>query len=66
MGTITIPGTGEELISFTPARDAARAIARLIDQDNWELTTFVCGETPTWESVAQLLANYGKSLEVRI
>jgi nucleoside-diphosphate-sugar epimerase len=64
-GTITIPGTGEELISFTAARDAARAIARLIDQDNWEPTTFVCGETTTWKRVAQLLAKYGKSLEVR-
>jgi nucleoside-diphosphate-sugar epimerase len=64
-GVITIPGTGEELISFTAARDAAAAMARLIDQDNWEATTFVCGETATWNSVAKLLAKCGRDMEVR-
>ncbi|KAJ6001076.1 hypothetical protein N7481_001485 [Penicillium waksmanii] len=64
-GVITIPGTGEELISFTAARDTAAAIARLIDQDDWEATTFVCGETTTWNRVAKLLADHGRDMEVR-
>jgi nucleoside-diphosphate-sugar epimerase len=64
-GVMTIPGTGEESISFTAARDAAAAMARLIDQDNWEATTFVCGETTTWNSVAKLLARHGRDLKVR-
>lgn len=65
MNTMTIPGTGEEPISFTAARDTAKAIAKLIDQNNWEPTTFVCGETATWNSVAKLLSKYGKALDMR-
>jgi nucleoside-diphosphate-sugar epimerase len=63
--TITIPGTGEEQISFTAARDVAKAIAKLIDQDDWETSTFVCGETTTWNSVVKLLEKHGKAMEVR-
>ncbi|CAG8320431.1 unnamed protein product [Penicillium salamii] len=64
-GVMNIPGTGEELVSFTAVRDTARAIAHLIDQDHWEASTFVCGQTTTWNAVAKLLAQHGKDLELR-
>ncbi|TVY32183.1 Oxidoreductase [Lachnellula occidentalis] len=62
--TLKIPGTGTEPIAFTSARDAARAISRLfiMDCEPWENTTYVCGETTTWNDVARLLEKHGHRL----
>lgn len=62
-GTITIPGTGDEPIAFTAARDGAKAIAQLMSHDNWEATTYVCGETSSWNKVADVLDKRGYSLK---
>lgn len=61
-GTIKIPGTGDEPIAFTAARDGAKGVVRLISSQNWEETTYVCGETSTWNKIAAKLAQQGYSL----
>lgn len=60
---LAIPGTGDEPVTFTAARDSARAIAALIDQPNWERTTYVAGETTTWNKVYQQLRTRGTCLK---
>lgn len=62
-GTIKIPGTGEEQIAFTSARDGAKAVVRLLAAEEWEETTYVCGQHSTWNSVADKLAARGIKLE---
>lgn len=61
--TIKIPGTGKEQIAFTAARDCAKGVARLVSCDDWEETTYVCGETCTWDDIADKLASRGYKLE---
>lgn len=63
-GTMTIPGTGDEKITFTLARDMAKAVAALISQENWESVTYVSGETSSWNGVAKLLEKHGKVLKI--
>lgn len=60
--TITIPGDGKTPITFTAARDGAKALARLIDQDNWEASTYVSGSIHTWNDLAELLDRRGLKL----
>lgn len=62
-GTVAIPGTGDERIAFTAARDGAKALARLMKCDAWEPTTYVCGETTTWNHIADVLAARGYKLQ---
>ncbi|KIM92610.1 hypothetical protein OIDMADRAFT_36481 [Oidiodendron maius Zn] len=57
--TFKIPGTGEEPIGFTSARDAARAIVRLMSYDEWEPIIYVCGETATWNKVKDIIIKRG-------
>lgn len=64
-GTMTIPGTGDEKITFTSARDAAKAVAQLVDKDNWDTVTYVSGETSSWNQVREVLAKHGKNLVVK-
>lgn len=48
-GTSIIPGTGDESISFTSARDLAKAASELFASDEpWEEVTFVSGEHSSW------------------
>lgn len=63
---MTIPGTGDEPIGMTSARDGARAVARLfsLPELEWEQSTFVCGELTTWNRVAKLLAGEGYDFKV--
>jgi len=60
--TLKIPGTGNELVALTSARDAARAIAQLVNHVDWEPTTYICGETTTWNFVGDELASRGLKL----
>ncbi|EPE10472.1 f420-dependent nadp reductase [Ophiostoma piceae UAMH 11346] len=54
--TIIIPGTGDELLAFTPIRDSCKAIVRLFDYEQWDAITYVCGETSTWNKIAEIMS----------
>lgn len=62
--TVIIPGTGDELIAFTPIQDACRALVRLFDYDKWDTTIYVCGENTTWNTVAATLSKQSPGLKV--
>lgn len=65
-GTMMIPGTGDEPISFIWSRDVAKAMASLVSAPKWERHTFVTGELSTWNNVATLLRNkYQPDLKVQ-
>lgn len=64
-GIMTIPGTGEEKIAFTAARDVGRAVARFLESHNWEETTYICGEETTWNATREILERNGVKLELR-
>ncbi|CDK24052.1 unnamed protein product [Kuraishia capsulata CBS 1993] len=50
--TLTIPGTGDELVSFTSTRDIAKAITNLfLSNEPWEDITFIAGETNSWNKI---------------
>lgn len=63
-GTMAIPGTGDEKITFTLARDMAKAVAALISQEGWDAVTYVSGETSSWNGAAKLLERHGKVLKI--
>lgn len=52
--TAVIPGTGNERISFTHTRDVARYVAALLDEEQWEQTTTVAGQTTTWNEFVKI------------
>ncbi|KAF2810823.1 uncharacterized protein BDZ99DRAFT_462134 [Mytilinidion resinicola] len=62
--TMIIPGAGDEPITFTTARDGARAIAHLFNAPAWEPVTYVSGEATTWNQVKDLLAKHGHQLRL--
>ena len=62
--TIKIPGTGDEKVAFTAVRDAAKAIVLLFNFQDWEPITYVCGETTTWNTVAEKLKRRTPSLQI--
>lgn len=65
-GTMVIPGTGDEPISFIWSRDVAKAMASLVSAPKWEQHTFVTGELSTWNNVAALLRDkYQPDLKVQ-
>jgi nucleoside-diphosphate-sugar epimerase len=54
--TIRIPGTGEEPITFTSARDTGKALVRLATSNiKWEKYIYIAGETTTWHNVVKLI-----------
>ena len=65
MRVMTIPGTGDELMAFTAARDVGRAVARFLESDEWEETTYVCGEMTSWNATREILERNGVKLEVK-
>ncbi|KAM0332255.1 hypothetical protein ACHAQA_002531 [Verticillium albo-atrum] len=52
---ILIPGTGDEPLDVTSARDAAKAVAKLVQAPKWEHHTYISGEKTTWNDVAALV-----------
>ncbi|KAE8419975.1 hypothetical protein BDV36DRAFT_250304 [Aspergillus pseudocaelatus] len=52
---ITIPGTGDDPVDVTAARDLARALALLISKSSWEPYTYISGEKTTWNELAKLV-----------
>ncbi|KAF2027264.1 f420-dependent NADP reductase [Setomelanomma holmii] len=62
--TMVIPGSGEEQIAFTSARDGAKAISKLFKHDSWEEITYVCGQTTTWNAIGEILGKHGIPLQI--
>lgn len=54
---IVIPGTGNEPVDFTWARDVARGLASLVKAPpgSWEPYTFMSGERSCWNEAAALI-----------
>jgi len=63
-GTMRIPGTGDEKVAFTPVRDAAKAIVRLFEFRDWDPIIYVCGETTTWNTVAEKMKGRVSGLKI--
>ncbi|KAG2173669.1 hypothetical protein INT43_005089 [Umbelopsis isabellina] len=55
--TLRILGSGDEPVTFTAARDVARALAHLVDVPDWPEYTYVAGETTTWNQVLRRMEN---------
>ncbi|KAJ2956511.1 hypothetical protein NQZ79_g7623 [Umbelopsis isabellina] len=49
--TLRLLGSGDEPVTFTAARDVARALTHLVNVPNWPKYTYVAGETTTWNQV---------------
>jgi hypothetical protein len=56
-GKITIPGTGDEPVDYTWARDVVKALALLIEaqRGSWEPYTFISGERSCWNDALKLV-----------
>lgn len=56
---IVIPGTGNEPVDFTWARDVARGLAELIEapSGSWQAYTFMSGERSCWNNAVKLIQN---------
>lgn len=55
---IIIPGTGNDPVDVTAARDLARALALLVSQSSWEPHTYISGEKTTWNELAMLVQQH--------
>eukprot|EP01119_Soliformovum_irregulare_P020039 TRINITY_DN6447_c0_g1_i1.p1 TRINITY_DN6447_c0_g1~~TRINITY_DN6447_c0_g1_i1.p1 ORF type:complete len:264 (-),score=59.79 TRINITY_DN6447_c0_g1_i1:113-904(-) len=51
----SICGTGNEMCTFTSARDVGKALAQLIDAEKWEEFTYVMGDNLTWNQAIELV-----------
>eukprot|EP01119_Soliformovum_irregulare_P015644 TRINITY_DN4428_c0_g1_i1.p1 TRINITY_DN4428_c0_g1~~TRINITY_DN4428_c0_g1_i1.p1 ORF type:complete len:310 (-),score=68.01 TRINITY_DN4428_c0_g1_i1:11-940(-) len=52
---IKIPGSGDDPLSFTWARDVARAMLKLVEAPKWEEYIYVVGDTLTWHQAIKLV-----------
>lgn len=50
----TIPGTGNEPMTFTYTFDVAKFVAAFLDVPKWEETTYCYGDKTTWNEFLQL------------
>jgi nucleoside-diphosphate-sugar epimerase len=65
--TIRIPGTGDEPITFTSARDTGKALARLATLNTkWEKYIYIAGETTTWNKVVKLIEKIYPNKKLKI
>ncbi|KAL0062103.1 hypothetical protein AAF712_011030 [Marasmius tenuissimus] len=55
---VVILGTGDEPIAWTSARDVAKALVRLIDCNDWEKHTYLCGELGSWNKAIRQVEDY--------
>lgn len=51
-----IPGTGNEPIGFTAARDVAKACVKLITTDKWVCFTYCCFPPLARTSLSQIIS----------
>ncbi|KAL2687915.1 hypothetical protein Neosp_005484 [[Neocosmospora] mangrovei] len=49
--TCRIPGTGDDKVTWTSARDLSKAVVQLVKHPKWDRYTYVYGETGTWLEV---------------
>ncbi|KAF7555198.1 hypothetical protein G7Z17_g2403 [Cylindrodendrum hubeiense] len=49
-----IPGTGNEVISFSYTFDVAKVISRMLELDTWEEATYIIGDKLTWNEFLHL------------
>ncbi|PLB36858.1 NAD(P)-binding protein [Aspergillus candidus] len=62
-----IPGTGDEPIGWTAARDVAKALVRLVQapRGTWERHTYVVGEIGTWNRAVDTVERFfGRKIQV--
>ncbi|KAK1724084.1 uncharacterized protein BDZ83DRAFT_752915 [Colletotrichum acutatum] len=52
-----IPGTGNDVITFTYTYDVANVVATMLDADKWQEETIVVGDKATWNEFLQLAEN---------
>ncbi|KAG2784003.1 hypothetical protein PC129_g12195 [Phytophthora cactorum] len=65
--TMTIPGTGNEVVSMTSARDVAKAVAELLKSKNkWRPYTNVQAMTTTWLQLAELVKTVGGVSDLKV
>ncbi|KAH8659035.1 hypothetical protein BGZ61DRAFT_499899 [Ilyonectria robusta] len=63
---IVIPGTGNEPVDITWARDVAKALAKLVDAPTWEPYTYISGERTCWNDVVRLVKQkFGPDLKTQ-
>ena len=66
--SMMIPGTGNEPVDFTWARDTAKALERLVTTPagQWEPYTYISGEQATWNNVARIIRDkYRPDLKIQ-
>lgn len=57
--TCKIPGTGNELVDFTSARDIARACVELItSSQKWESSIYIRGERSSFNALMEVMDNF--------
>ncbi|RSL59372.1 hypothetical protein CEP54_007325 [Fusarium duplospermum] len=49
--TCRLPGTGDDKVTWTSARDVCKAIVQLVKHPKWDRYTYVYGESGTWLEV---------------
>lgn len=52
-----IPGTGNDVITFTYTYDVANVVAMMLNADKWQEETIVVGDKATWNEFLQLAEN---------
>ncbi|RFU34403.1 hypothetical protein B7463_g1944, partial [Scytalidium lignicola] len=59
-----IRGTGDQVQSFTSARDVAKALIMLLSASKWERTTYVTGQWSTFNEMVSIMERfYGRPME---
>lgn len=49
-----IPGTGNDIVSFTYTFDVAKFVVKLLDLPKWEETTYVYGDKATLNELVKI------------
>ncbi|KZT38901.1 NAD(P)-binding protein [Sistotremastrum suecicum HHB10207 ss-3] len=52
---VIIPGTGDEPVGFTSARDVAKGLVKLVDAPSWDKHIYMCGERTTFNRAVEYL-----------
>ncbi|KAI4159511.1 MAG: hypothetical protein LQ342_006512 [Letrouitia transgressa] len=56
--TASIPGTGDEMQSWTSGRDIGRAVAELCKAKEWEQVTYISSEWSTFNAAIATVSNF--------
>lgn len=55
---VIIPGTGQDPVDLTAARDLATALALLVKATTWEPYTYISGVKTCWNELAELVQQH--------